>query len=303
MAKLVVVSNFQMVVQMQRDGIRKEVRKKEKDNEKRLEETYVEDKQRVNTKADILQSASISNEPREVDGHVDSQWMAREEEAIAYLYDNHVTGSHNHVAHAFGESYYACISGASHFLCTCNDRNMEVSYDHADRNAGEPSSTGSGSEIELTYEEEVGRLLNFSDLYSALVLARYENIDMSSLKCEYSKKAMLVHPDKNMRDEKAVEAFEKLQNAYEVLLDSLKRLKEELTLNVTQSAGVLNLEVFDKGDRFKSDGKTGNAHLNLQKDSVSRKAVCVRLYVAESSELELKLKWVEDQLPTTPVAS
>ncbi|XP_026430306.1 uncharacterized protein LOC113326845 [Papaver somniferum] len=98
----------------------------------------------------------------------------------------------------------------------------------ADRNAGEPSSTGSGSEIELTSEEEVGRMLNSSDLYSALVLARYENIDMSSLKCEYSKKAMLVHPDKNMRDEKAVEAFEKLQNAYEVLLDSLKRLKVRL---------------------------------------------------------------------------
>ncbi|KAI3959796.1 hypothetical protein MKW98_029833 [Papaver atlanticum] len=95
----------------------------------------------------------------------------------------------------------------------------------ADRNAGEPSSTGSGSEIELKYEEEVGRLLNSSDLYSALVLARYENIDMSSLKCEYSKKAMLVHPDTNMRDEKAVEAFEKLQNAYEAHLFSSLRTR------------------------------------------------------------------------------
>ncbi|GAB4842972.1 hypothetical protein Ancab_012950 [Ancistrocladus abbreviatus] len=34
---------------------------------------------------------------------------------------------------------------------------------------------------------------------------------------------MLVHPDKNMGNEKAAEAFKKLQNAYEVLLDSLKR--------------------------------------------------------------------------------
>lgn len=29
---------------------------------------------------------------------------------------------------------------------------------------------------------------------------------------------MLVHPDKNMGDEKAAEAFKKLQNAYEVSL-------------------------------------------------------------------------------------
>lgn len=29
---------------------------------------------------------------------------------------------------------------------------------------------------------------------------------------------MLVHPDKNMGNEKAVEAFKKLQNAYEVIL-------------------------------------------------------------------------------------
>ncbi|XP_011019427.1 PREDICTED: dnaJ homolog subfamily C member 14-like isoform X2 [Populus euphratica] len=35
--------------------------------------------------------------------------------------------------------------------------------------------------------------------------------------------AMLLHPDKNMGNEKAAEAFKKLQNAYEVLLDSLNR--------------------------------------------------------------------------------
>ncbi|KAJ6902735.1 hypothetical protein NC651_020270 [Populus alba x Populus x berolinensis] len=39
----------------------------------------------------------------------------------------------------------------------------------------------------------------------------------------YGMKAMRVHPDKNMSNEKAAEAFKKLQNAYEVLLDSLKR--------------------------------------------------------------------------------
>ncbi|OVA13569.1 DnaJ domain [Macleaya cordata] len=90
-----------------------------------------------------------------------------------------------------------------------------------DRSAGEPST--SGADMELTSEEEVVRLLNCTDHYTALGLSRYENIDVSSLKREYRKKAMLVHPDKNMGDEKAAEAFKKLQNAYEVLLDSLKR--------------------------------------------------------------------------------
>ncbi|KAJ0976431.1 hypothetical protein J5N97_018396 [Dioscorea zingiberensis] len=89
------------------------------------------------------------------------------------------------------------------------------------RSSSDPST--SESENELTSENEVIRLLNCNDHYSALGFARYENVDISILKREYKKKAMLVHPDKNMGNEKAAEAFKKLQNAYEVLLDSLKR--------------------------------------------------------------------------------
>uniref|UniRef100_A0A803MNC4 J domain-containing protein n=1 Tax=Chenopodium quinoa TaxID=63459 RepID=A0A803MNC4_CHEQI len=90
-----------------------------------------------------------------------------------------------------------------------------------DRNAGVASTSGADSEI--TSEDEVVRLLNCTDHYSALGLSRYQQVDESVLKKEYRKKAMLVHPDKNMGNEKAAEAFKKLQNAYEVLLDSLKR--------------------------------------------------------------------------------
>ncbi|XP_012842575.1 PREDICTED: uncharacterized protein LOC105962798 isoform X1 [Erythranthe guttata] len=91
----------------------------------------------------------------------------------------------------------------------------------ADRSPGVPSTSGSDSEI--TSENEIVRLLNCGDHYAALGLTRFENIDVSIIKREYRKKAMLVHPDKNMGNEKAAEAFKKLQNAYEVLLDSLKR--------------------------------------------------------------------------------
>ncbi|XP_058075897.1 uncharacterized protein LOC131224645 [Magnolia sinica] len=102
-----------------------------------------------------------------------------------------------------------------------DDATRATSGRSADHNPGVPST--SGAEAELTSEDEVIRLLNCNDHYSALGLSRYENIDVSLLKREYRKKAMLVHPDKNMGNEKAAEAFKKLQNAYEVLLDSLKR--------------------------------------------------------------------------------
>ncbi|KAM3265084.1 putative protein isoform X1 [Capsicum annuum] len=90
-----------------------------------------------------------------------------------------------------------------------------------DRGTGIPST--SESDAEMTSEDEVLRLLNSTDHYSALGLMRFQSIDASVLKREYRKKAMLVHPDKNMGNAKAAEAFKKLQNAYEVLLDSLKR--------------------------------------------------------------------------------
>ncbi|KAJ4751652.1 Chaperone protein DnaJ [Rhynchospora pubera] len=109
-----------------------------------------------------------------------------------------------------------------------------------DRGPGEPSTSGEDAEKELTSEEEIIRLLNCTDHYSVWCLPRRSAIDVSWLKKEYRKKAMLVHPDKNMGNEKAAEAFKKLQNAYEVLLDSLKRkayddeLKREELLNYFQ---------------------------------------------------------------------
>lgn len=59
----------------------------------------------------------------------------------------------------------------------------------ADHSAGIPSTSGSDSE--MTSENEVIRLLNCADHYSALGLSRFQNVDVSILKREYRKKASI----------------------------------------------------------------------------------------------------------------
>ncbi|KAF5815141.1 putative DnaJ domain, cleavage inducing molecular chaperone, Jiv, Chaperone J-domain superfamily [Helianthus annuus] len=70
---------------------------------------------------------------------------------------------------------------------------------------------------------EMKRIIACADHYEALGLSRYKKIDAALLKKEYRKKAMLVHPDKNMGSPLASESFKKVQCAYEVLSDSLKK--------------------------------------------------------------------------------
>lgn len=60
-----------------------------------------------------------------------------------------------------------------------------------DRGPGVASTSGTDSE--LTSEDEVARLLNSADHYSALGLPRYGNVDMAYLKREYRKKVILVY--------------------------------------------------------------------------------------------------------------
>ena len=59
----------------------------------------------------------------------------------------------------------------------------------ADRGPGVAST--SGVDTEITSEDEIARLLNCTDHYSALGLSRYQNVDVNVLKREYRKK---VHP-------------------------------------------------------------------------------------------------------------
>ncbi|CAL0309230.1 unnamed protein product [Lupinus luteus] len=137
-----------------------------------------------------------------------------------------------------------------------NDEPMQASFSEngpgpsADRNAGGPSTSGTDSDV--TSEDEVVRLLNCSDHYSAMGFTRYQDIDVSILKREYRKKAMLVHPDKNMGNEKAAEAFKKLQNAYEILLDSLKRKSYDDELRREELLSVFR--------RFHNDSQKNGRH-------------------------------------------
>uniref|UniRef100_A0A5B6ZAR6 J domain-containing protein n=1 Tax=Davidia involucrata TaxID=16924 RepID=A0A5B6ZAR6_DAVIN len=70
---------------------------------------------------------------------------------------------------------------------------------------------------------EMKRILSSMDHYEALGFPRHKKIDAVLLKKEYRRKAMLVHPDKNMGSPLASESFKKLQCAYEVLSDSMKK--------------------------------------------------------------------------------
>ncbi|XP_030963426.1 dnaJ homolog subfamily C member 14-like isoform X1 [Quercus lobata] len=67
------------------------------------------------------------------------------------------------------------------------------------------------------------RIFNCVDHYEALGFPCHKTIDAKILSQEYRKKAMLVHPDKNMGCSQASESFKKLQCAYEVLSDSIKK--------------------------------------------------------------------------------
>ncbi|RID56433.1 hypothetical protein BRARA_G03631 [Brassica rapa] len=71
--------------------------------------------------------------------------------------------------------------------------------------------------------DEMKRILKSLNHYEALGFSRHKKIDDAVLKKEYRKKAMLVHPDKNMGSPLASESFKKLQCAYEVLSDIVKK--------------------------------------------------------------------------------
>ncbi|CAL1385358.1 unnamed protein product [Linum trigynum] len=121
--------------------------------------------------------------------------------------------------------------------------------------------------------DEMRRILTSIDHYEALGFPRHKRIDAAILKKEYRKKAMLVHPDKNMGSPLASESFKKLQCAYEVLSDGTKKRdydeqlrKDELrTRSVCQKSYSTSTQ--DSPDYFSEESrhiqctKCGNSHI------------------------------------------
>ncbi|XP_043701104.1 uncharacterized protein LOC122651683 isoform X2 [Telopea speciosissima] len=86
--------------------------------------------------------------------------------------------------------------------------------------------------------DEMKRIKNSGNHYETLELPPYKTIDATVLKREYRKKAILVHPDKNMGSQLASESFQKLQCAYEVLADSMKKREYDDQLRKDESKRV-----------------------------------------------------------------
>ncbi|GFP89644.1 Dnaj homolog subfamily c member 14 [Phtheirospermum japonicum] len=118
---------------------------------------------------------------------------------------------------------------------------------------------------------EMERILNSGNHYEALGFPRQKKIDVMLLKKEYRRKAMLVHPDKNMGSPLASESFKKLQCAYEVLSDVVKKrdydehlIKEESKCVLQKSASTSYQTTTDfcsEESRRIQCTKCGNSHI------------------------------------------
>ncbi|XP_077243868.1 chaperone DnaJ-domain superfamily protein [Tasmannia lanceolata] len=119
--------------------------------------------------------------------------------------------------------------------------------------------------------DEMKRILSSLDYYEALGYPRNKNIDVTLLRKEYRKKAVLVHPDKNMGSPMASESFKKLQCAYEVLSDAAKKRsydeqlrKEESRIVRQRSPGTSQQDGVDyrsEESRRIQCTKCGNSHI------------------------------------------
>lgn len=142
---------------------------------------------------------------------------------------------------------------------------------------GTSRSTANGDGEASAVDKEVERLLSCKDHYAALELLRFAEVDLGSLKRDYKKKAMLVHPDKNLGNALAEEAFKRLQNAYEVLLDPTKKqsyddeLKREEVLSALKR---FQQEVFRNGGAGTSDNWYTHSEDEQGEDLATRRVVC-----------------------------
>ncbi|GFS45303.1 chaperone DnaJ-domain superfamily protein [Actinidia rufa] len=162
---------------------------------------------------------------------------------------------------------------------------------------------------DLSSYNEMKRIINSMDHYEALGFSRHKKFDATFLKKEYRKKAMLVHPDKNMGSPLADESFKKLQCAYDVLSDSMKKrdydeqLKKEECKNVSQNSHKDGPDYCAEESRRIHCTKCGHSHIWVCTNRAKAKARwcqdCCQYHQAKDGDgwVEYKGTLVSDRPP------
>lgn len=204
-------------------------------------------------------------------------------------------GRARNFSHAFG---YSGPHGEEGNFTSARQFGESSQYSQSGDSERGPSTSGLAGG-DPSSEEEVFRLLDSPDHYAVLGLSRYENIDVAVLKKEYRKKAMLVHPDKNMGNVKAEEAFKKLQNAYEVLLDSVKRKIYDDELRREEL--VSHLRRFRSGVQRSGRHRYGRANAEDERDGLqanSRRIACKKCNGSHiwihTDRTKARARWCQD---------
>ncbi|XP_048429792.1 uncharacterized protein LOC103936190 [Pyrus x bretschneideri] len=170
-----------------------------------------------------------------------------------------------------GECEYSIPTDQSEKLHSCNSSSTPSTS--AVINEKEESFPIKVVKEEISSADEMKKILDSNDHYEALGFPRHKKVDAAILKKEYRKKAMLVHPDKNMGIALASESFKRLQCAYEVLSDPTKkrdydeqlRKEESKTKSVCQkSCGTSHQDgpdYYSEESRRIQCTKCGNSHI------------------------------------------
>lgn len=134
---------------------------------------------------------------------------------------------------------------------------------------------------------EMKRILDSADHYEALGVSRHKKIDTLLLKKEYRKKAMLVHPDKNMGSPLASESFKKLQCGYEVLSDAVKKRDYDEQLRKEESKSVMQKSPSTSNQESSNYCSEESRRIHCTKCGNSHIWIC-------TNRTKVKARWCQD---------
>lgn len=172
-------------------------------------------------------------------------------------------------------------------LHSCKSSSSAPTTASAFLNIEKQSSSSRVVKADTSSADEMKRILDSLDHYEALGVPRNKNVNAALLKKEYHKKAMLVHPDKNMGSTLASESFKKLQCAYEVLSDSQRKRDYDDQLRKEECRSV----------HQKSHGSSQQAGTDYQSEE-SRRIQCTKcgnshIWIC-TNRTKAKARWCQD---------